>query len=81
MSMNPALTEMMAQTRMADMRQGAISRRTNSRGATVRPRGADASPLRHGAVPHAAVRQAIGWFLVGVGLRLAVPRPRPVATR
>jgi hypothetical protein len=29
----------------------------------------------------AAARRAIGWFLVGVGLRLAVPRPRSAATR
>jgi hypothetical protein len=80
-SMNPALTEMMAQTRMADMRRAAPTRLTSRRVASANPAGANLLPeLRLTARP-AAARRAIGWFLVGVGLRLAVSQPRSASAR
>jgi len=74
--MNPTLLEMMARTRISEIRRAA-----------TRPDGArghvDAMPAgttwtvagTHGS----ATRQTIGWFLVRVGLRLA--RPRPASAR
>jgi hypothetical protein len=82
MSMNPALTEMVAHTRMADMQRAAVSRSVLSqRGVIVRRVAKSASPLPRSVARPTAARRAVGWFLVGVGLRLAVARPRPAATR
>jgi hypothetical protein len=80
MSVNPTLTQMVAQTRMTDMRRAAArtsdgTRRSRS-GVGTRP-----LPSQTGAACPAEVRRAIGWFLVGVGLRLAVPRTRPASAR
>jgi hypothetical protein len=77
MSINPALTEMVAQTRMADMQQAAAPRRR----AIAGPAATEPSLLPGLAVRPVAARRAIGWFLVGVGLRLAVSRPRSAAAQ
>jgi hypothetical protein len=75
---HPAMMDKVAQARITDMRQAA-SRRAAGRAHAVgsvrslgMAPGAEARP--------AAARRAIGWFLVGVGLRLAVPRRHRVAT-
>jgi hypothetical protein len=52
-----AMTEKLAQARVADFRRPRRARRQ-------RP----SKPI------HRGTREATGWFLVGVGLRLAVPR-------
>jgi hypothetical protein len=81
MSMNPALTEMVAQTRMADM-QRAIATAANGGQRAARPRaGVRPEHVRTRVVFAATARHAMGWFLVGVGLRLAVPRPRSTLSR
>jgi hypothetical protein len=81
MSMNPALTEMVAHTRMADMRQAAVTRSdAPRRAATACPARTSSSPVWRATGSPAAARRAIGWFLVGVGLRLAVSRPQSPAT-
>jgi hypothetical protein len=81
-AMNPVVAEMMAHTRMADLQRAAaapsaLSRRGTAVGAvrTGRP------TAQLGAARSEAVRRAIGWFLVSVGLRLALPRPRPASAR
>jgi hypothetical protein len=82
MSMNPPLIEMMAHIRMADMRQAAVTRSGTSRRAVIaRPAGTTSSPVWRGTGSPAAARRAIGWFLVGVGLRLAVSRTQSPATQ
>jgi hypothetical protein len=74
--MNPAMMEMVARARVVEMREAAAKR---SRG----PRRLDADRARRTRVPAqrtvsirpVAPRRAIGWFLISVGLRLALPRP------
>jgi hypothetical protein len=69
---NPALTEMVAHTRMADMRRTA-HRRSDGTLTGMRSRralGGAASP-----------RRSVGWFLVSVGLRLALPHPRAASAQ
>lgn len=71
--MNPGLTEMMAQDRITELRAGAAQRSSHSRArlaTTARPTPSRSSPRVHPVNP----QQAIGWFLVSVGLRLAMPR-------
>jgi hypothetical protein len=58
---NPALVDAVARARVADLRQSARSG-VRGRGIKRRHRGAEAA------------RQATGWLLVDMGLRLAVPR-------
>jgi hypothetical protein len=81
-AMNPVVAEMVAHTRMADMQRAAaapsaLSRRRTAVGpaSTRRPR------AQAGAAGPEAARRAIGWFLVGVGLRLALPRTRAASAR
>jgi hypothetical protein len=74
--MNPAMMEVMAQTRMTGMRQAAAdrSRRTWQpvTGGGTCPSRAPTGPTRP-----AEARRAVGWFLISVGLRLALPRTAP----
>ncbi len=69
---NPALAEMAARDHIAELRRAA-GRRSVARAAettavrTARPRG---NPQR-----------TIGWFLISVGLRLAVPPSRAGSAR
>jgi hypothetical protein len=82
MSVNPTLTQMVAQTRMTDMQRAAArasdgTRLRSSRSAV----GTLPLPSQTGESCPTAARRSIGWFLVGVGLRLAVPRTRPASAR
>jgi hypothetical protein len=81
-AMNPVVAEMVAHTRMADLQRAAVapsafSRRRTAVGSvtTRRPR------AQAGAAGPETARRAIGWFIVGVGLRLALPRPRSASAR
>ena len=74
--MNPAMVEMVARARVVEMRQAAAKRSPSGRrlhadGArrTRRP------AARSVSIRPAAPRRAVGWFLISVGLRLALPRP------
>jgi hypothetical protein len=81
-AMNPAVAEMLAHTRMADLQRAAVAPSAFSRRATTDgPVRARRPGAQAGAAGPEAARHAIGWFLVGVGLRLALPRPRSASTR
>jgi hypothetical protein len=74
--LNPALMEMAARDRIAEL-QRAGAERTLSSG-SYRAADITASQTPH-LTRHARrtdLQRAIGWFLVSVGLRLAVPRTR-----
>jgi hypothetical protein len=72
--MNPSLIEMMAKDRSAELRAAAANRPSRSAVgsgvATRRPASFRPSPRVGLANP----QRAVGWFLVSVGLRLAMPR-------
>jgi hypothetical protein len=71
--MNPGLLEMMANDRSREMRAAAVNWSARSAVHTViagHPAPRRSSPQVRLANP----QQAIGWFLVSVGLRLAMPR-------
>jgi hypothetical protein len=73
--MNPGLIEMMAKDRRMELRAAAAHRASSFAVRTeiaTRP----ASPRSTQHVRLANPQQAIGWFLVSVGLRLAMPRTR-----
>ncbi len=66
----PGLIELMAKDRSAELRAAAAHR------AAVRTEIA-ARPASYRSLPHvhlANPQRAVGWFLVSVGLRLAIPR-------
>jgi len=74
---NPALTEMMASDRIAELQRPDTKRSIRSR--SCAPVAIAASPRPPVSVRPARLanrQQAIGWFLVSVGLRLALPRAR-----
>jgi hypothetical protein len=73
--MNPALMEMMARTKMADLERarGTQSCRASRPGAPSAAMTAIRSS-QTSAGSRVAVRESIGWTLVRVGLRLAVPQ-------
>jgi hypothetical protein len=73
--LNPALLEMAARDRIAEMHRAGAKRPGGTRGDLADADWFDTPPVpRH---PRIANRQrAIGWFLISVGLRLAVPRTR-----
>jgi hypothetical protein len=58
--LHPSMADALNRTHLADLQ----------RGPAPRPRRAHSPRERH------AVRQATGWFLINLGLRLALP-PRP----
>jgi hypothetical protein len=75
--MNPAFVEMAARDRIAEMRRASATRSLG----TGSHLAADTTiaqtppfPIRHAR--RADLQHAIGWFLVSVGLRLALPRTR-----
>lgn len=73
--MNPGLIEMMATDRRTELRAAAASRASRSAvRAQIETRPASSRSSQH--VRLANPQQAIGWFLVSVGLRLAMPRTR-----
>ena len=69
--LNPALTEMVASDRIREL-QAAAAKRSSP----VRPPARSIRP-----VPVANPQRALGWFLVSVGLRLALPRARTGSLR
>lgn len=80
--LNPALVEMAARDRIAEM-QRASTKRSLGTGPHL---AADTTisqtplvPVRHAR--RADLQRAIGWFLVSVGLRLALPRIRAGSRR
>jgi hypothetical protein len=77
MSTNPELMRMMAQSEVADRQRAAGPRPCGTRRTLIHraARTRPASLTTTKAAP-GGFRGAIGWFLVAVGLRLAVPRPR-----
>jgi len=79
---NPALTEMMARDRIAELQRADAKRSTRSRSSV--PGAITSSPrppvsVRPGRLANS--QRAIGWFLVSVGLRLALPRAGSGAAR
>ena len=78
--MNPGLIEMMVKDRRTELRAAAANRASRSGARTAIATGAASSrPGQH--VRLANPQQAIGWFLVSVGLRLALPRTRAGSRR
>jgi len=74
--MNPAMIERMAQARMDDMQRVVAPRTDRTRRPTLeRAPGSGPGWVLIGAGRPVAARRAIGWFLVRVGLRLALSRP------
>jgi hypothetical protein len=75
--LNPALAEMMAKDRITELRRTAAERRSctdpSVPSESAAPR-ASSQSSRHARLANA--QRAIGWFLVSVGLRLALPRTR-----
>jgi hypothetical protein len=80
--LNPALLEMAARDRTAELQRASTRRslgaRSNHAVDAARPHTARLS-LRHARAAHP--QQAIGWFLVSVGLRLALSRTRTSSGR
>jgi hypothetical protein len=75
--MNPAMMERVAQARMGDMRRVVAPRTGRARRTALDlPAGPGLGWAQIGAAHPAAARREIGWFLVRVGLRLALCRPR-----
>ena len=70
---NPGLIELMAQDRMTELRTAAANRALRGSVPTeIAARLTSSRASRH--VRLANPQRAIGWFLVSVGLRLAMPR-------
>ena len=77
--LHPAMAEMAARARTAEIQQTAAGRSLGSE-AYIAPEGTVAAlSTRRGG--RANPQRAVGWFLVSVGLRLAMPRPRAGSTR
>jgi hypothetical protein len=82
MSMNPATMERVVQTRIIEMRRAAAKRPFGGRRPVARRTAGTRRPLAQSGVAFpAAPRRAVGWFLVRVGLRLALPRPRSASAQ
>jgi hypothetical protein len=71
--MNPGLVELMAQDRTTELRTAAANRSLRCSAPTeIAARATSSRSNRH--VRLGNPQRAIGWFLVSVGLRLAMPR-------
>jgi hypothetical protein len=80
--LNQTLIEMMARDRIAELQRSAAKRRCGARCYDD----ADGTKSDTALAPieryrRARPRRAIGWFLVSVGLRLALPRARARSAR
>jgi hypothetical protein len=78
--LNPAFAEMEARDRIAERHRATTKR--GSRGCPARDETED--PTARPSVRRARranPQRAIGWFLVSVGLRLALPRSRAGSSR
>jgi hypothetical protein len=80
--LNPALAEMVATDRIRELERGAARRSLRARSSapaeTAAPQASSGS-LRHAHLANS--QRTIGWFLVSVGLRLALPRTRAGSVR
>jgi hypothetical protein len=79
---NPALIELVANDRITEIRAAAAQRSVRA-GRSVPTEAAPRQPSSR-SIPHvhlANPQRAIGWFLVSVGLRLALPRTRAGAAQ
>jgi hypothetical protein len=80
--LNPALAEMMASDRIMELQRAATKRSLRARPSvpaeTAGPQALSRS-VRHDHLANS--QRAIGWFLVSVGLRLALPRTRAGSAR
>jgi hypothetical protein len=75
--LNPAFVEMAARDRIADMQRVSTTRSFGARSYLAADTTTSQTPpagIRHARC--ADLQRAIGWFLVSVGLRLALPRAR-----
>jgi hypothetical protein len=80
--LHPALTEMAARDRIRDMQRAGTKRSFGIRSyVAVDTTMSQIAPLSVRGTRLARPRRAIGWFLVSVGLRLALPRPRASSGR
>jgi hypothetical protein len=80
--LNPALAEMVANDRITELRAAAAKRSSSARASAGAETGAPHASSRSNRHAHLANSQrAIGWFLVSVGLRLALPRTRAGSAR
>jgi hypothetical protein len=80
--LHPALVEVMARDRMTELQRAGAKRSFGTRSHVVADRTESRTAgvsIRHSR--RASPRRAIGWFLVSVGLRLAVPPARPRSVR
>jgi hypothetical protein len=78
--MNPALMEMIAKIRDTEMRRTAATRHSSGWGhSDAIPAETRASAARMATHGPAAARRTIGWFLVRVGLHLALAQPGAVS--
>ena len=78
--MNPALMEMLATDRIRQLPR-ANARPAGHGRCSVPGDVGPARPLSARRDPLASPQHAIGWFLVSVGLRLALPRSGPGSAR
>lgn len=74
--MSPAMMEMVAQARVTEMRQAAAKRSPGARRPVAKSARRNRAPAEKTmSIRLGAPRRAIGWYLISVGLRLALPRP------
>lgn len=80
--LNPAVAEMAAHDRSTELLRAATRRSVDSRGYRAAAKHKAPTPrLSIRRARRANPQQAVGWFLVSVGLRLALPRSRAGSTR
>jgi hypothetical protein len=80
--LNPALAEMVAKDRITELQGAAAKRSLRARASVCAETAAPQTSSR--SIRHAQLanrQRAIGWFLVSVGLRLALPRTRTDSAR
>jgi hypothetical protein len=80
--LNPTIAEMAARDRHAEMHRAAAKRPYGLRGRPATER--RAAPAARRSLLRARrsnPQRAVGWFLVSLGLRLALPRSRAGAPR
>lgn len=74
--LNPALVEMAARDRIAEMQRAGAKRGLGTGSYPAADTTASQAPRLTRHARRADLQRAIGWFLVSVGLRLALPRTR-----
>jgi hypothetical protein len=80
--LHPALVELMARERITERQRVGAKRWFGRREYAVADRTASRSDgVSIRCSPRATPRRAIGWFLVSVGLRLALPPTPPRSVR